>query len=158
MRRARHACRRWLYRKIKKPTYDLIKLLKENGRKIQIISAAGENAKYDLKAAGVSEEFFPVQGRFDREFRQQMKSGRKLFEEERMEFRRKLINFVYMPKKRINYKRMGMGIINSHLESFNIPYYVISRQETAGERRKDTYWILSQIPDFVSEEETLEKE
>ncbi len=85
-------------------------------------------------------------------------SGRKLFEEERMEFRRKLINFVYMPKKRINYKRMGMGIINSHLESFNIPYYVISRQETSGERRKDTYWILSQIPDFVSEEETVEKE
>lgn len=85
-------------------------------------------------------------------------SGRKLFEEERMEFRRKLINFVYMPKKRINYKRMGMGIINSHLESFNIPYYVISRQETSGERRKDTYWILSQIPDFVSEEENLEKE
>jgi superfamily II DNA or RNA helicase len=72
-------------------------------------------------------------------------SGRKLFGDEIIQLRKKLINYVYMPKKRINYSRMGKGIINAHLENFNIPYHVKSGQESSGENRNKTYWVV--LPD-----------
>lgn len=70
--------------------------------------------------------------------------GKKIFSEEQERFKALFFDNIFAPKK-TNYRRRGIRSINSILQEDNLPYMLSSRRETSGGRRREYYWIITDI-------------
>ena len=68
---------------------------------------------------------------------------KKLFVQEKIKFSKTFVNSVKAPKK-ARYKKGGINALNDVIKEIDLPFIIISRQETQGTNRKKRYWTIKE--------------
>jgi hypothetical protein len=78
--------------------------------------------------------------------------NRKIFEEDQDQFKDEFFSVVFSPKNP-NYRYRGLRSTNAIIEEEKLPYIILSKKESKGDKRNKMYWI---VIDLSEDNEALE--